>query len=209
MTLARCGSGRRPSEGRSGGDGGPIEKEIGQPPPPQPVLFNTARSDGPKNSEMELEVEKEVRQFARLRGGAASRVGWVAAEDRVRCEGSVRETPPPVPVTARFDEYKTSKRRPEEEKGDGYQEGSTEALPLGWRVGGYGSASNARRRALDAGSAAASVPKALTRADGEHSDRESQTSVQIRSAQPLPCKGEPEDRGRRRHRVLGPPRRRS
>ncbi len=76
-----------------------------------------------------------------------------------------------MPVTAQFDEYKTSKRRPEEEKGDDYQEGSTEALPLGWRVGGYGFASSARRHALDAGSAAASLLKAPTRSDGEHSDK--------------------------------------
>ena len=95
----------------------------------------------------------------------------MAAEDRVRCEGSVREPPPPVPVTARIDEYKASKRRPEAEKGDDYQEGSTEALPLGLWVGGYGFASSARRQAPDAGLAAASMPKALTRSDGEHSDR--------------------------------------
>ena len=67
LTLARCGSGRRPSGGRSGGDGGPIERDIGQPPPPQPVFFNTARSDGPKNSDKELEVEKEVRYTARCK----------------------------------------------------------------------------------------------------------------------------------------------
>ncbi len=50
-------------------------------------------------------------------------------------------------------------------------------LPLSLRVGGYGSASCARRQAPDAGSAAASVPKALTRPDEEHSDRESQARV--------------------------------
>ena len=69
------------------------------------------------------------------------------------------------------------KRRPEEEKGEDYQGGSTEALQLWLRVGGYGSASNARRRAPDAGSATALVPKALTRSDGEHSDKESQARV--------------------------------
>ena len=67
MTLARCGSGRRPSGGRNGGGCGLIEEEIGQPPPPQPVFFNTARSDGPKNSDKELEVEKEVRYTARCK----------------------------------------------------------------------------------------------------------------------------------------------
>ena len=122
-------------------------------------------------------MEKDVRQIAMLLGGAASRFGWVAAEERVRCEGSVREPPPPVPGTARFDEYQTSKRRPEEEKGDDYQGGSTEALPLWSRVGGYGSASSARRQTPDAGSATASVPKALTRSDGEHSDKGSQARV--------------------------------
>jgi hypothetical protein len=82
-------------------------------------------------------------------------------------------------------------------------------LPLWLRVGGYGSASGARRQAPDAGSVATSVPKALTRPDGEHSDRESQARVQTRSAQSLPCKGEPEDSGRQRHRAFGPPRRRT
>ena len=101
------------------------------------MFFNTARSDGPKNSETELEVEKDVIQIAMLLGGAVSRFGWVAAEDRVRCEGSVREPPPPVPGTARFDECRFKKRRPEEEKGDNYHGGSKEALPLWLKVGGY------------------------------------------------------------------------
>ena len=74
------------------------------------MFFNTARSDGPKNSETELEVEEDIRQIARPQEGAAPRFGWVAAEERVRCEGSVREPPPPVYGTARFDEYQTSKK---------------------------------------------------------------------------------------------------
>ena len=45
VTLARCGSGRRPSGGRSGGGGGPIGEEI-EPPPPSPVSSDTTRSDG-------------------------------------------------------------------------------------------------------------------------------------------------------------------
>ena len=50
MTLARLGSGRRPS-GEHSDDGGPIEGGIGTQPPLH-VFVNTARSDGPKNSEM-------------------------------------------------------------------------------------------------------------------------------------------------------------
>jgi hypothetical protein len=44
LTLARCGSGRRPSGGRCGG-GGAIGGEIA-PPPPTQVFLNTARPDG-------------------------------------------------------------------------------------------------------------------------------------------------------------------
>ena len=65
MTWARLGSSRRPSGEHSGG-GGPIEEEIGTQPPLQ-VFLNIARSDGPKNSDKELEVEKEVRYTARCK----------------------------------------------------------------------------------------------------------------------------------------------
>jgi len=41
---------RRPSGKRGGGGGDLIGGEIWPPPPPPPVSFNTARSDGHKNS---------------------------------------------------------------------------------------------------------------------------------------------------------------
>ena len=75
VTRARLGCGRKLSGERSGG-GGPIEVEIGKQSP-LPVFLNTARVDGPKISEMRLEVEEVVRQIWRLPGQAASRfVGW-------------------------------------------------------------------------------------------------------------------------------------
>ena len=82
-------------------------------------------------------------------------------------------------------------------------------VPLRHMVGGYGYASDFRRQRPDAGSAAPSVLQAVTRSDGEPTERTSQARVQTRSAQSLPCKGEPKDRGRWRHRVFGPPHRRS
>ena len=45
VTLARCGSDKRPTEGRNGGGGYRAEEEIG-PPPPSPVSSDTSRSDG-------------------------------------------------------------------------------------------------------------------------------------------------------------------
>ena len=68
----------------------------------------------------------------------------MAAEDRVRCGGTVRELPPPVPVTARFNGYQTSNRRTGmevAEKGDDCLGGSSELLFLRHKVGSYGSAS--------------------------------------------------------------------
>jgi hypothetical protein len=71
---------------------------------------------------------------------------------------------------------------------------------------GTGSAATDMRQASrDPGSTAPSVPKAPTWSDGEPSERISPARVKTRSAQSLPCKGEPEDCGRRRRRVSDPP----
>jgi len=59
VTLARCGSGKRPSGGH-GGSGGAIVGEI-VPQPPSHVFFNTARHEGHHISEMRQELEDEVR----------------------------------------------------------------------------------------------------------------------------------------------------
>ncbi len=50
LTLARHGAGRRPSGGRNGGGGHPIEEDIGVPSSPQGPP--AARFDGHKNSDM-------------------------------------------------------------------------------------------------------------------------------------------------------------
>jgi len=94
---------------------------------------------------------------------------------------------------------------PEVEKGDVCWGGNSEIVPLWHMVGGYGYASDSRRQRQNAGSAALTVPHAPIRSDGEPSERTSQARVQTRSAHSLPCKGESEDRGRRQHRVFGPP----
>ena len=59
VTLARCGSDKRPSGGHGGG-GGVIGGEI-VPQPPSHVFFNSARSKGHQISEMWQELEEEVR----------------------------------------------------------------------------------------------------------------------------------------------------
>ena len=56
LTLARRGSGRRPSGGHGGG-GGAIGGEIMQHPPSQ-VFFNTARPEGHQILRMWKELEK-------------------------------------------------------------------------------------------------------------------------------------------------------
>ncbi len=51
VILTRRGSCKRLSVGRCGGGGGAIGGEIA-PPPPTQVVFNTARTEGHKNSDM-------------------------------------------------------------------------------------------------------------------------------------------------------------
>jgi hypothetical protein len=55
--------------------------------------------------------------------------------------------------------------------------------------------------------AAATVPTVPSRPSGETSERTSRARVNTQSAQSMLCKGEPNDRGRRRNRFCGPPRR--
>jgi hypothetical protein len=76
----------------------------------------------------------------------------VAAEDRVRCGGTVRELPPPVPVTARFDGYQTSNMRTGSGEGgrlSGRQLGVTACPAQGRRLRICVRASGVRGKMLD------------------------------------------------------------
>ena len=86
LTLARCGSCRRPSGGHGGGCG-VIGGEI-VPQPPSRVFFYTARPEGHHISEMRHELEEEVRlPKGKRRGcleGSLAAVAVRVGQDRVR-----------------------------------------------------------------------------------------------------------------------------
>ncbi len=133
----------------------------------------------------------------------------MAAEDRLHARGTVRELPPQVHATTRFDGYQTSNKRSGSEEGrrllrrqleDGASPGHGRRLRI--CVGFQASEAKYWIR----GPLGAHAP---TRSDGELSERTSQARVQTHSAKSMLCKGEHEDRGRRWHRVFGLPRKRS
>jgi hypothetical protein len=153
--------GWRLSGERSGGRV-PIEGEIGRHPPLY-VFINAARSQGPKTSEMWLGVEEDVRQTGRLQRGTVSRfVGWrrQIAYDADEAYGSFRRRCLTLPGT------RIQAGGPEVEK-DGVNIGEAARRRC---------LSDTRSTARDRGprrpgprSAAALVPKAPTRLDGETS----------------------------------------